>query len=45
MNDFRNNSEPSKNLFESFKDASEKEIEPQDSSGDLNEDQFEAEWA
>ena len=40
LNNFRSNSEPSENLFKSFKNASEGEIKPKDSS----KDQLEAKW-
>ena len=43
LNDFKSNSESLENIFESFKNASEREIEPQDSSEDLNGDQLKAE--
>ena len=38
LNDFRSNLKSSKSFFKSFKDASEGEIESQDSSEDFNED-------
>ena len=43
LNDFRNNSEPLKNLFKSFENASEREVEPWDSSEDLDKNQFKTE--
>ena len=45
LNDFRSNSELLENLFKSFKDASEREIKLRNSSGDLDENQLETEWA
>ena len=43
LNDFRNNSESSKNFFNSFKNASERKIELKDFSEDFNENQFKTE--
>ena len=43
LNNFKNKSESSGNLFKSFKNTSEREIEPKNPNRDLNKDQFETE--
>ena len=43
LKNFENNSESSEGLLKSFEDALEGEVEPRTLSGDLDEDQFEAE--
>ena len=45
LNNFRNSLKPLRNPLESFENTSEREVEPKDSSEDLNKDQLEAEWA
>ena len=43
LNDFESDLKSLKGALESFEDASEGEVEPQDSNGDLNGDQLEIE--
>ena len=43
LKNFRNNLEPPRGPSESFEDTSEGEVEPKAPSGDLDEDQLEAE--
>ena len=43
LNNFKSDSEPSENLFESFENVSKRKIEPKNFNEDFNENQFKTE--